>query len=208
MSEAVYEVACANCQARFDAIAATFCSCLVTERSVVCPSCLQCFCKAPPAYKQKFWREAPKAMWERKQQEHGQEFTPPPNPEPGDVKRPLILVVDDEKDIQRVAVRVLESLGYGLVLAPNGEVGLELAKRYKPDLVLSDALMPRLDGREMCLRIKNDPETAGIKVVVMTSLYTSTKYQNEGFKAFKVDDYLSKPLEFAKLQAVLQKHLG
>ena len=90
------------------------------------------------------------------------------------MKRPLILVVDDEKDIQRVAVRVLESLGYGLVLAPNGEAGLEIARRYKPDLVLSDALMPKLDGREMCLRLKNDPETAGIKVVGKHALKNSS----------------------------------
>lgn len=74
--------------------------------------------------------------------------------------------------------------------------------------MLTDALMPKLDGREMGLRIKNDPETAGVKVVVMTSLYTNVKYQNEGYRAFKVDDYLTKPLEFSQLQTVLQKHLG
>jgi CheY-like chemotaxis protein len=119
-----------------------------------------------------------------------------------------VLVVDDERDVLRVAGRVIQSLGYGLILAPNGEVGLELASRYKPELVLTDALMPKLDGREMGLRIKQSPETAGIKVVVMTSLYTNVKYQNEGYHRFKVDDYLIKPIDVGKLQAVLQKHLG
>jgi CheY-like chemotaxis protein len=203
-----YSVACFNCQASFDALEATFCSCLATERSLVCPHCLECFCKAVPAYKQKFWREAPKALWQRKFLEHGAEYTPPPNPEPDAVERPLVLVVDDEKDILRVAARVIQGLGYGLILASDGEVGLQLAKRYRPDLVLTDALMPKLDGREMGLRIKNDPETAGVKLVVMTSLYTNIKYQNEGYRAFKVDDYLTKPLEFSQLQTVLQKHLG
>ncbi len=208
MTGAAYTVACFNCRASFDAFEATFCSCLVSERSLVCPHCLQCFCKAAPAYRQKFWREAPKALWDKKLQELNPDYTPPPNPDPDAVTRPLILVVDDEKDVQRVAARVIPSLGYGLILAANGEVGLELAKRYRPDLVLTDALMPKLDGREMGLRIKDDPETAGVKVVVMTSLYTSVKYQTEGYRAFKVDDYLTKPLEFTTLQAVLEKHLG
>jgi CheY-like chemotaxis protein len=207
-TEETYSVACATCQATFDALDTTWCSCLVSERTLVCPHCLQCFCKAPASYKSRFWSEAPKALWDLKFKEHHEQFTPPVNPDPDSVTRPLVLVVDDEVDIQRVATRVIESLGYGLVLAKNGEEGLELARRYKPQLVLTDALMPRLDGREMALRIKDDPETAAAKVVLMTALYTNVKYRNEGFKTFKVDDYLAKPLAFDDLRAVLQKHLG
>jgi CheY-like chemotaxis protein len=207
-TEETYSVACHNCQAAFDALDTTWCSCLVSERTLVCPHCLQCFCKAPTSYKSRFWSEAPKALWDLKFKEHHEQFTPHVNPDPDSVTRPLVLVVDDEMDIQRVATRVIESLGYGLVLARNGEEGLELARRYKPQLVLTDALMPRMDGREMALRIKDDPETTAAKVVVMTALYTNVKYRNEGFKTFKVDDYLAKPLAFDELRAVLQKHLG
>jgi CheY-like chemotaxis protein len=205
--QAEYTVACFNCQSSFDALEASWCSCLVNERSLVCPSCLTCFCKGSPVYKQRFWRDAPKAMWDRKIEEHPREFTPPRNPDPSDVKRPLVLVVDDERSIQQVALRVIESLGYGMILGRDGEEGWELARRYKPDLVLTDALMPRLDGREMCKRLKQDTETAHLKVVVMTSLYTNIKYQTEGFKVFKVDDYLAKPLDFAQLRDLLQKHI-
>ena len=109
--------------------------------------------------------------------------TPPPNPDPGAAPRPLCLVVDDEKDIQRVASRVIESLGYGLVLARDGEEGLALARLYRPQLVLTDALMPRLDGREMGRRIKADPECGTPKVVVMTALYTNMKYKTEGYRS-------------------------
>jgi CheY-like chemotaxis protein len=176
----------------------------------MCPQCLQCFCKAPAAYKSRFWSSAPKPLWDRKFKEHNEDFTPPANPDPDAVSRPLVLVVDDEKDIQRVATRVIQSLGYGLVLAHNGEEGLELARRYLPELVLTDALMPRMDGREMARRIKEEGAGAGgaPKVVVMTSLYTNVKYRNEGFKVFKVDDYVAKPLTFEDLRAILQKHLG
>ena len=68
--------------------------------------------------------------------------------------------------------------------------------------------MPKMDGRELCKMIKGDPEIKGTKVVVMTSLYTGVKYQNEGFKNFHVDDYIAKPLEFDKLKELLQKHLA
>lgn len=202
-----YTVACQSCAHRFDAMEADWCSCLVSERSFVCPKCLQCFCTAPPVYKQRFWREAPKALWDRKFVEQSEAFVPPANPEPGSARRPLVLVVDDEKAILKVAQRVVEELGYGVILARNGEEGLELTRRYHPDLVLTDALMPKLGGRELCLALKSDPATAAIKVVLMTSLYTNVKYQTEGFKAYKVDEYLAKPLELPKLQALLAKHL-
>lgn len=205
-----YSVACHNCGSNFDAVDTPWCSCLVTERTLVCPHCLQCFCKAPSAYKSKFWSSAPKALWDRKFKEHHEDFTPPANPDTDAVTRPLVLLVDDEKDIQRVASRVIQSLGYGLVLGHNGEEGLELARRYQPDLVLTDALMPRMDGREMARRIKEEaaPGTTVPKVVVMTALYTNVKYRSEGFKTYKVDDYLAKPLAFEDLRGVLQKHLG
>lgn len=205
---APYNVSCVNCQVTFDALESTWCSCLVTERTLVCPVCFECFCKAPAPYKQKFWAGAPKELWERKFKEHHEVFEPPPNPEPRDAGRPLVLLVDDEKDIQRVASKVISSLGYSMVLAKNGEEGLKMAKAYQPDLVLSDALMPKLDGREMCRRLKSDPETERIKVVVMTALYTNVKYKTEAYRNFRVDDYLAKPLDFTTLREVLQKHLG
>jgi CheY-like chemotaxis protein len=203
-----YSVTCHSCGAAFDAMASPWCSCLVTERTLDCPHCGKCFCKAPVAYKSRFWSSAPKALWDRKFREHNADFTPPPNPDPEAALRPLVLVVDDEKDIQRVASRVIESLGYGLVLARDGEEGLALARLYRPQLVLTDALMPRLDGREMGRQIKADPECGNPKVVVMTALYTNMKYKTEGYKVFKVDDYLAKPLAFDDLRGVLQKHLG
>jgi CheY-like chemotaxis protein len=209
MSEAAgYVVPCHKCQVPFDALQASFCDCLTGERSLACPSCGSCLCKAAPAVKSRFWSGAPKPLWDRKLEQRREQFVPPPNPAPAGVTRPLVLVVDDEKDIQRVAIRVIEGLGYGVVLATNGVEGLELAQRYQPDLVLTDALMPKLDGREMGRQIKENPATAQMKVVVMTALYTQIKYQTEAFRAYKVDDYLTKPLDVVQLRAVLEKHLG
>ncbi|HSB60630.1 MAG TPA: response regulator [Vicinamibacteria bacterium] len=206
-TQETYLKPCSHCQASFDALAATWCSCLVPESTLVCPSCLRCFCAALPAYKAGFWSGAPRSLWERKFEEHHRAAELPPNPEPDAVMRPLVLVVDDERAIHRVAARAIASLGYGMVLGQNGQEGLELTRRYRPDLVLSDALMPRMDGREMCRMIKGDPETAGTKVVVMTSLYKAVKYRTEAHKVYKVDDYLAKPLAFQELRALLQRHL-
>jgi CheY-like chemotaxis protein len=208
VANASYEVACHACGNRFDAATAEWCSCLWQERSLQCPHCAKCFCKAPLAYRQKFWREAPQPMWDRKLAEAQADFEPPERPDPAAVDRPLVLVVDDEKDIQRVATRVLRGLGYGAIVARDGPEGLELARRYLPELVLADALMPRLDGREMCRQLKSDPKTAGIKVIVMTSLYTHPKYQVEGLRVYQADDYLAKPLDLGQLDKLLQKHLG
>lgn len=203
-----YQAACHNCRSTFDTFDAAWCSCLVTERTLVCPHCLTCFCKAPTSYKSAFWREAPRELWDRKFAEHGAEFVPPANPDPALAPRPLVLLVDDEPDIQRVAVRVVRSLGYGVVLARNGEEGLELARRYRPDLVLTDALMPRMDGRDMVQAIRSDPTLGATKAVVMTALYTNVKYVTEGHMKYKVDDYLAKPVDFAQLRNLLEKHLG
>lgn len=68
--------------------------------------------------------------------------------------------------------------------------------------------MPKLDGREMGRRIKENPETAHVKVVLMTALYTTVKYEHEAYKAFKVDDYVTRPLDVERLRTVLQKPLG
>ena len=203
-----YTVNCFNCQSPFEPAESAWCNCLVSKRSFVCPSCLNCFCKAPPAYKQKFWESAPKALWDRSEAEHSGKFDPPPNPEPDEVARPLVLIVDDEPDIQRMAMRAVAGLGYGVVLARNGQEGLELAEKYRPDVVLSDAFMPKMDGREMCRQIKENPTTSKAKVVVMTSLYTAARYKAEAYREFKADEYVSKPFEIRLLQSVLQKLLS
>lgn len=187
---------------------AGWCSCLHKERTLTCPHCLQCFCESPFTYKKKFWAEAPQALWDRKLEEHRAGDAPFLNAPPEAVIRPLVLLVDDEAEIRAVAFRVIEMLGYGLVVARDGEEGLRLASIYRPQLVLTDAMMPKLDGREMARRIKTDTNLSGAKVVVMTSLYKDARYKYEALKDFGVDEYLTKPLAVDKLRALLERHLG
>jgi hypothetical protein len=125
-----YIVICHKCQARYDALAAAWCHCLVSERSVECPSCGSCFCKAAAATAA-FWKGAPPEMRERRTREAREAFSAR-EVAPEQLKRPLVLLVDDETVIQRVATRAIEGLGYGVLVATNGEQGLELARRHTP----------------------------------------------------------------------------
>ena len=204
-SNDAYEVVCFSCRANYDAVEADWCSCLTKERTLVCTNCLACFCKAPPAYKEKFWVEAPPRLFERKTTEARRQGTMPDNPAPEEVIRPLVLVVEDDEEIQAIVQRVCSNLGYGFVYAMNGQDGLNVARLYKPNLILSDAFMPKLDGREMCRMLKE--EGADCKMVVMTGLYTDTKYRSEAVKRFHVDDYIAKPVAITDLINLLQRHL-
>lgn len=203
-----YPVTCFNCGQTYDALESVFCNCVSAERSLVCPRCLTCFCKAPPKYKDRFWQNAPQPMWDREAEEHNRELYVRPNVEPYEVKRPLVLVVDDDRRTLHMAAKVIEGLGYGTIIAADGETGLQLARKYLPEMIITDALMPRMDGREMCRRLKEDPATAKVKIVITTALYTQSKYRTEAFRQFHVDEYLSKPLGFNELRLLLQKFLG
>jgi CheY-like chemotaxis protein len=199
-----YYVDCSACGTSFNALSAPWCSCLATERTLVCSGCGKCFCQAPRAYRQKFWSDAPSALWEAKLKEHHRPAEQAPNPPPESVLRPLLLIVDDEPGIRRMAAKAATRLGYGVIEAGDGVEGKNLAKSYRPDVILTDALMPRLEGREMCRRLKADPETRDIKIVVMTSLYKGQRYRSEAMADFGADGFLAKPLDPELLATTLR----
>ena len=181
-----------------------WCSCLATERTLVCSGCGKCFCKAPRAYRQKFWSEAPPALWEAKLKEH-RPAEPASDQAPQSLHRPLLLVVDDEAGIRRMAAKAAKRLGFGVIEASDGVEGKTLAKKYRPDVILTDALMPRLEGREMCRQLKADPETGDIKIIVMTSLYRGQRYRSEAMSNYGADGYLEKPLDPELLAKTLRE---
>jgi CheY-like chemotaxis protein len=129
------------------------------------------------------------------------------NPPKEQVGRPLVLAVEDDEEIQAIVSRVCSNLGYGFIWANNGQDGLDIAREYKPNMILSDAFMPKLDGREMCRILKEEPIGADMRMVIMTGLYTDTKYRSEAVKRFHVDDYIAKPVAITDLINLLQKHL-
>ena len=83
---------------------------------------------------------------------------------------PTILIVDDDTSVRKVAKIRLEREGYRVISAADGDEGLQLAQTEHPQLILLDILMPRMDGREMLRRLKSDPVTHAIPVILLTVL--------------------------------------
>ncbi len=82
----------------------------------------------------------------------------------------LILFIEDEPNLQKTLGRVLEQEGYEVQSALDGQSGLALVKRTKPNLILLDLILPKMDGFEVLQNLKNDPETKDIPVIVLTNL--------------------------------------
>ena len=84
--------------------------------------------------------------------------------------RKTILIIDDEEPIRVLLKLTLQSAGYDSVLeASNGEDGLALAMRYKPDLILLDLMLPGMDGLSVCRRLKSSPDTQMIPIIMLTA---------------------------------------
>lgn len=81
-----------------------------------------------------------------------------------------ILFIDDESALHKTFGEFLEKEGYEMISALDGEAGLRLAKTKKPDLILLDLILPRLQGFEVLEQLKKDPATKNIPVVVLTNL--------------------------------------
>ncbi|MGA0556209.1 ATP-binding protein [Larkinella sp. VNQ87] len=111
--------------------------------------------------------------------------------------RALILVVEDNDDLRHLIATSLSG-PYSILTAANGQEGWELCRTELPDLVLSDVMMPRLDGYQLCYAIKHTPETNHIAVILLTAK-TATASRLEGLTA-GANDYLTKPFDQQELR--------
>ncbi len=204
-----YPVRCYRCLEEFDAMDSAWCSCLAVTPSLVCPHCLTCFCHASQQYKTTFWERAPAELCRRRQERRHRRFSnngsglPESPPD-----RPFILVVEDEEDVRELAGELLHELGYEVITVANGEQGLEAVARLRPNPVIADAVLPRLSGRELCLRIKSNPETGAIPVIIMSGIFTRETHKTEAMRTFKADGYLRKPVSLQELGDVCTHYLG
>src|SRR5947208_3237227 len=110
-----------------------------------------------------------------------------------------ILVVDDQRAIAEMMTGVLQGRGYEVLTAFDGETALRQVHAERPDLVVSDILMPGMDGYELCRRVRSDPLTALLPIVLVTSLDPQAERIN-GLEA-GADDFLSKPVNWEELFA-------
>jgi DNA-binding response OmpR family regulator len=118
-----------------------------------------------------------------------------------------VLVVEDETDVAELIRYNLAKEGYEVRVVANGMIGLRQARESKPDIVLLDIMVPELNGWEVCRRLKQDPETRGIPIIMVTGR------AEEGDKVLGfelgADDYVTKPFSprelVARIRAVLRR---
>jgi len=121
--------------------------------------------------------------------------------------RKLVLVVDDEPEVALLAQRTLEKAGYAVMTAGDGEAALAEAERSRPDLVLLDAMLPRLHGFEVCLRLRANPRTKHIPVVIMTAVYRGWRFADDAHEAYGAEDYIEKPFSLEDLRRRIEAAL-
>ncbi len=121
-------------------------------------------------------------------------------------KQPKILVADDDPLIVASTRRILESAGFETLIAQDGQEAVELTRAQRPDLLLLDVNMPKLDGFEVCRQIKADPTLAGIFIIIMTSTHTHSDSQSDGLN-IGADGYIARPIGNRELLARVQAML-
>lgn len=102
-----------------------------------------------------------------------------------------ILVIDDEPGIIEIVEANLEGDGFEVISASNGKEGLEKIKSEKPELVLLDVMMPEMDGWEVLRRVEQDPETAGMPIIMLTAKAADEDYIH-GLEEGAIE-YVTKP---------------
>jgi signal transduction histidine kinase/ligand-binding sensor domain-containing protein/DNA-binding response OmpR family regulator len=123
---------------------------------------------------------------------------------PDDVKKPVLLLVEDNEDF-RFYLKDNLRLQYHVLEAANGKLGLQKALASIPDLIVSDIMMPEMNGIEFCRKLRQDPHTSHIPVVLLTAR-TSDEQKLEGFET-GASDYITKPFNFEILQSRIKNLL-
>ena len=112
---------------------------------------------------------------------------------------PKILTIDDEPLMRKLILAALKPLGYDMLAAADGLEGISLAQKELPDLIITDVMMPGIQGYEVCRRLRRDPRFARTPILVLTS-QSELDEKLQGFEA-GADDYMLKPFQSAELAA-------
>lgn len=108
-----------------------------------------------------------------------------------------VLIVDDEQSLLFLLQQIVEEQGHKVLLAENGEQALKTAEKESPALVITDVMMPVMDGYQLLTEVKTRPELRGIKVVLISAAPINRRFEP------KADAYLSKPYDLITIEDLL-----
>jgi len=121
-----------------------------------------------------------------------------------------VLLVDDDPDFVEAIKVIVESGGYDVRVAYDGAEGLEAVAKDKPDLIVLDVMMPVMNGHETCARLKADPATKSIPIILLTAVadrVTTSTYTHRDMLESEAEDYMPKPVEPAELLSLIKSWL-
>jgi DNA-binding response OmpR family regulator/two-component sensor histidine kinase len=121
-----------------------------------------------------------------------------------DGAQPLVMIVEDDADMRKFLLSQFEGI-FQVAEAENGKIGLQLAEKLQPDLIISDLMMPELDGIELTDKLRNNFATSHIPIILLTAK-SSIESRLEGLK-YGADDYITKPFESVYLIARIKNLL-
>jgi DNA-binding response OmpR family regulator len=117
-----------------------------------------------------------------------------------------VLVVDDEPSIAKILRKQLEVAGFEVNVGVDGEDGLAKVREWRPELVLLDVMLPKINGHDVCKMLKADPELKGIPVIMLTA---KTQRQDQDLAQQQgADGFLTKPFQLSELLAKVKGLLG
>lgn len=132
------------------------------------------------------------------------EVSPAPRPSPG--VKPLVLVVEDHEDTRFMLEYLLERRGCQVAMAEDGEDAVCVAEKIRPDLILMDATLPRLDGLAVMRRIRELTTLHDVPIVFL-SCHAQPEFRAEAL-ARGGNDYITKPFAIDELESVVERHLS
>jgi len=128
------------------------------------------------------------------------------DPAPSDRRR--VLVVDDEPEIRQLVEKALAARGYQVETAADGEEALARVQARPPNLVLLDAMLPKIHGFEVARKLRSDPSTRSVPVVMMTAIYRGWRFAQDARENYGAEDYIEKPFRLddftRRIEAVLE----
>ncbi len=148
---------CPWCASVNDSMTAEWCACVTRKPTLLCESCGRCFCEASASWRLAFLTSSAAATFQSRSAKLAKTAGVRTAEPLSDLARPVILIVDDDKVVHLIAKRVLSGFEGTLVHAEDGEAALRMAMALQPDLVITDALLPKVDGRELSRILKSSP---------------------------------------------------